>query len=273
MNIIINDSLYQIQKIETSNSELVELKNEWQSSLASPQDGMWESFRNSAVHWEIRKVDQMIGYACVNENNQLLQFYITPKHLSQGEFIFKEFIQGVKIEKGIVGTNNPTYLSIALNFANKLEVNTCLFSNRLERTIPKKDGTLKECQTEDIERIVDFCNYAMGAPKEWLTGYISNLVKKGEVYVLENNKTIIGTCEIRKSTTASDFADIGMIVSPDHRRKGYGTYLLDKAASISTEWDRQPICSCEKQNIGSLKSIQKCGFVSKHQLLSITFMS
>jgi predicted acetyltransferase len=111
----------------------------------------------------------------------------------------------------------------------------------------------------------------MGAPKGWLQGYLGGLVEKGEVFFLEQGDNIVGTCEVRKSTSAPAFADIGMAVSPDFRRQGYGTYMLNKAKAIAVEWGRHPICSCEKENVGSFKSISNCGFASKFQLLSITF--
>jgi GNAT superfamily N-acetyltransferase len=258
-------------KEATNLDELTNLKNEWLSSLTSPQDGMWESFRNSAMNWGIVCDDEMIGYASVGEGNQLLQFYISPKYLSKGEVIFKEFLDEKKIETGIVGTNNLSYLSIALNFVEELNVNTYLFRSSYEVNIEEKEGILKECQDEDIERIVDFYQYSMGAHKEWLVGYIGELIEKGEIFSLDTGEIIIGTCEVRKSTTAPEFADIGVVVSPDYRRKGYGTYLLNKAKTIALEWEKIPICSCEKNNAGSIKSIHNCGFVSMYQLLSISF--
>ncbi|MFT4537431.1 MAG: putative acetyltransferase [Saprospiraceae bacterium] len=177
----------------------------------------------------------------------------------------------MKISTGIVGTNNLSYLSIALNFVIELNVNTYLFRSNYEVNIEEKEGILKECQDEDIERIVNFYNYSIGAPKERLTGYIGGLIEKGEIFSFEKGDEIIGTCEVRKSTTAPAVADIGMVVSPDYRRKGYGTYLLYKAKTIALKWERIPICSCEKGNAGSVKSIHNCGFVSRYQLLSISF--
>ena len=210
---------------ETNIDELTILKKEWLASLTSPQDGMWEFFRNSAVNWGIVCDDEMIGYACVDEGSQLLQFYITPKYLPKGEVIFRAFIDKMNINSGIVGTNNPGYLSIALNFVKDLSVNTYLFRNTYEVNIEEKEGILKECKIEDIERIVNFCHYSMGAPKEWLEGYIGGLIEKKEIFSLGSGDKIIGTCEVRKSTTAPEYADIGMVVSPNYRRKGYGTFF------------------------------------------------
>ena len=188
---------YSFKKVTTVD-ELTNLKSEWLSSLTSPQDGMWEAFRNSAMNWRIVCDTAMIGYASVDEGNRLLQFYISPMYLSRGELIFKDFIDKMDIKTGIVGTNNPVYLSIALNFVKELNVNTYLFRDINEVNIQEKEGILKECQDRDIEGIVNFCQYSMGAPKDWLVGYIEGLIEKGEIFSLENGGKIIGTCEVRK---------------------------------------------------------------------------
>lgn len=62
-----------------------------------------------------------------------------------------------------------------------------------------------------------------------------------------------------------------MVVSPAHRKKGLGTFLLGNAKEKAIKWNREPICSCEKDNIGSLKSIENNGFRSIHQMLMLEF--
>ena len=171
---------YSFNKVINDN-ELSNFKKDWLKSLTRPQDGMWESFRESATHWEIRDEDKMIGYTCIDDNNQLLQFYLSPEYLSQGEIIFKKIIQQADIKTGIVGTNNLIFLSIALNFVKELEVHTCLFSNHFEANIAAKEGKLSTCKRKDIDQIVDFCHYALGADKEWLNGYIGSLIDRKEI--------------------------------------------------------------------------------------------
>lgn len=262
---------YSFNKI-TNIDELVTIKNEWLASLTSPQDGMWAFFRDSAINWGIVSDNKIIGYAAVNENDQLLQFYLSPIFFSKGEAIFKTFIDDKKIKTGIVGTNNLKYLSLALSFAKDLRINSYLFRDNYQVSIEEKKGVLKECQNKDLETIVNFYNYSMGAPKEWLTGYIGGLIERKEIYYLEaTDSEIIGACEVRRSISAPKFADIGMVVSPDFRKKGYGSYLLHKAKNIALKQGKKPICSCEKDNIGSVKSIHNCGFISNYQLLSVIF--
>jgi GNAT superfamily N-acetyltransferase len=256
---------------EAAPDELAPLKSEWLGSLTSPQDGMWESFRHGSSNWAITCDGNMIGYAAVNQDNRLLQFYVSRPHAANGDIIFKSFITEKKITSGIVGTNNPVYLSIALNFVQEQKIDTLLFRHTFEATVEEKPGQLMECQADDLEQLVDFYHLSIGAPKEWLSGYVGGLIKGGEIFAFVDADTIVGTCEVRKSASAPKFADIGMVVSPDYRKQGYGTFLLHTAKTIAQEWEKVPICSCEKDNVGSLKSIQKCGFVSRFQLLDVSF--
>lgn len=255
----------------SSNDHLLPLKKECLAQLSSPPDGMWEAFRNGATHIEILEAEQLIGFACIDDQKQLIQFYLRPQYLGQGSTIFQQFISEFDLKKGIVGTNNPLFLSIVLAFTQQLAIHTYLFRDHYEAKPPKKGGNLKKARLEDLQKIVDFCHFSLGAPKEWLTAYFNELIGKGEVFFLEERDKIIGTCEVRRNASAPECADIGMIVSPDFRRQAYGTFLLNEAKSIALDWGKKPICSCEKENTGSIKAIHHCGFISKYQLLSITF--
>jgi predicted acetyltransferase len=247
------------------------MKQEWSDHLLRPQDGMWESFRDSAVNWAIIYENEMIGYAAIDERDQLLQFYIQPRFLSRGQEIFNRLINELKIASGIVGSNNPIYLSLSLNYFSDVNVHSYLFTSSQGDKLENKEGELKKAISHDIDKIVEFYHSSMGAPKKWLLEYVSGLVKMGEIFFFKNNGKIIGTCEVRNSKSNSKYADIGMVVSPEYRKQGYGSFLLSSAAELARKNGKMPICSCEKGNHASFKAISKCGFISLFQLLSIRF--
>lgn len=261
---------FQFNKI-TDSTNLSPLREEWRKSLTAPQDDMWEAFTDFAVHWEIKEENQLIGYACVNDENCLLQFYVTPQWMDNAVSIFQLFIHQQKINKAIIGTNNPIFLSVAMHFQKSVAVDTYLFTDFLKVDTGQNEGTLRSAEVNDLEVLVDFCHVSMGGPKEWLTGYVGNLIRRGEFFVFEDRGEILGTCEVRKSDSNPKVAGVGMVVSQAHRRKGIGRFLLSKAKEISIQWNRQPICSCEKDNIGSLKSIHSNGFRNTHQMLLMEF--
>jgi len=252
-------------------SILSPLKVEWQKSLVAPQDGMWETLTELATPWKIQHDNQTIGYACVDEENKLLQFFVLPHWMPASETIFRQFIEQEKIEKGLIGTNNPICLSIAMHVQKSVKVDTYLFTDYIKIEMVEKEGVFRMAAEGELKRLVDFYHTSMDGPKEWLTGYLGGHLAKGEIFILEEKEEILGACEVRRRESDPTLVDLGMVVSALHRKKGIGTYMLGKAKEVAYGWGKEPICSCEKDNMGSLKSIQKNGFRSIHQMLLMEF--
>lgn len=255
----------------TEKETLAFLKEEWQQTLTSPQDGMWETLTDLAAHWHINKDNQIIGYACINLSGWLLQFYIQPACLPKGISILKQFIQDREINMALIGTNNPVALSLAMHFQKQIEIHTYLFTHYFETELSEHQGEFDIVRAKNLENLVNFLHDSLGSPKDWLKEYVSKLIEKNEMFFLKKGNEILGTCEVRKSASQPDIADVGMVVAPDQRNKGLGTYLLGKAKGIALEQGKQPVCSCEKNNIGSLKAIHNNGFRSTHQMLLMEF--
>ncbi len=232
---------------------------------------MWESFRNAAAHWSIIRQGLEIGYVSTNEESGLLQFYLLPPWMDERVPVLRQFLAEEAITQGMVCTNNPVFLGAALEAMRSIEVDSYLFTDVHIVSPEERTGLFRAATPAEISRVVKFYQYSIGAPEGWLRGYLGRHVQRGEIFSLEKEGTMLGACEVRKSDSNPQVADIGMVVSPDFRRQGYGTFLLSKAKEVAKGWGRQPICSCEKDNIGSLKSIRKNGFRSFHQVLSVKF--
>lgn len=255
----------------TFHQALEPLKAAWRETLTAPQDGMWETITDSSKHLEIRLDNQLIGYACIDDDNRLLQFFVQPQQLEEGPDILAQLIDQKQIKSALVGTNSPVFQSLAMNFQQSMAIDTYLFSDLVESEVIHMSGQLKLAWEADLNGLVEFYHKTIGAPVAWLNDYLLNLISRGELFYLIDGTEVLGTCEVRLSDSDHRYADIGMVVGQKHRKKGLGTYLLGKAKELSYDSDRTPICSCEAGNIGSLKAIHKNGFRSIHHMLSITF--
>ena len=214
---------------------LTSLIMEWRKSLTAPQDGMWEAFTDRSTHWEVTIKGQSIGYACVDSNKTLLQFFVRPFWMKDGVTVFQQFLHQEKVLQGMVGTNNPIFLSLAMHFQKAVEVNTLLFADFFKVPLIEKEGMISLAEKKDQKRLVDFCHMSVGAPKAWLTGYLGNLIEYQELFILEQKRDVLGTFEVRKSKSDPTVADLGMIVSPRHRQKGTGHLSIGKSQGSSVE--------------------------------------
>ncbi len=258
---------------QISHSESIRsLIEDWKQTLTAPQDGMWESFLEHATKVEIRADNRTIGYACLNGENQLLQCFIAGKWLEYGKEILAQIVSQYEVTSAMVGTNNPVFLSLCMLLQKTAEPDTLLFYDAFESGSQAQDlPPIKLAWHDELKSLVTFYNESTGAPKVWLSQYLDNLISRGELFYLSEEEEILGTCEVRNSDSDVSIADVGMVVAKDHRQKGFGSYLLGKAKELAYDQGRKPICSCEVKNVGSLKSIQKNGFRSIHQILKLSF--
>jgi predicted acetyltransferase len=115
---------------------------------------------------------------------------------------------------------------------------------------------------EDSEAIAD-----LGGQRDFIQSLIAN---KGSFSLYDSDK-LLGVGEYRTSASQPHYADVGMIVDKDHRRRGVGTAILAHLKAHCYAQNVFPICSCAVENNASRKTIEKAGFVARHRILDIHF--
>lgn len=82
--------------------------------------------------------------------------------------------------------------------------------------------------------------------------------------------TLIGAGVLKTVIAGMEGVDIGMVVGPAHRRRGYGRYIVShlKAHCLASGW--RPICGCAVGNIASQRTLERAGFASIHRLVEFS---
>ena len=78
---------------------------------------------------------------------------------------------------------------------------------------------------------------------DWLRGYSGNLIERNELFVLTQGDEWLGLGELRRSDSQEGVADLGMMVAPVHRKKGWATVILTRLNTLCTKEGLQAICS------------------------------
>ena len=97
-----------------------------------------------------------------------------------------------------------------------------------------------------------------------------NLVPATVYFAIHNGK-IVGTIQIRhylNETLLIRGGHIGYGVRPSERRKGYATKMLKLALDECKKLNiTKALVTCDKNNIASSKTIQKCGGVLENEFI------
>lgn len=264
-------SQYTITKTEPG--ALTAFTHAYAQAAIAPLDGMWQAFAGFADHYAIAHNNALIGYGAVNSDQKLLQFYVA-EHV-EPTVVFSQFLAETAIRGAVVSTAEPMLLTHALDHCKTTQVNALMYHVPKGRT-PENgafpdDMTFLPIPLDALAQAVDFAVATLGADRTWLTGYFTDLIAGEKLFGLWQEGQIIATGECRPSINYPSFADVGMIVSTNHRRRGLATQMLLKLIEITTEKGLSPICSTERDNIAAQRAITKAGFASYHRILDLDF--
>ena len=185
---------------------------------------------------------------------------------------------------GYPHTNDPFFLSLCLDITTKTEVHTYLFQDFKPIDHPlhfSGQYTFTQATEADLPDLYEHYRQAddeldvdsIESGFENMKGFIRSVLAEHHIFMLLYAGQIVATSELRISQMQPPYADLGMIVAKDQRRKGLGSYILTLTRAYCYERELWPICSCEATNIGSKKAIEKAGFVSRHRVVKCEFAS
>ncbi|MGF1837448.1 GNAT family N-acetyltransferase [Vibrio atlanticus] len=271
-----------IKKISTL-SELSELKTAYFADSTAPLDGMWHfGFVPMSNHYGFYENDKLVGYCVLNGEGYLLQFFLAPTASANIADLFTLIIENNssvigEVKGAFVSTAEPQYLSLCMDNTCSFKVNSLMYRQDQETNSSRHSDRIEDIEMtlateEQLDQLVEFASSAIGAPKEWLTGYYGNLIARQELWGYRESDNILATGECRKfDEHQTQFADLGMIVAPQERGKGLATRVLNFLTQHATSQGLEAMCSTESSNIGAQKAIIRAGLSSKNRILQFDF--
>lgn len=262
---------------------------EYFQGFVAPLDAYWqEGLIGAAEPWEILIDGQRAGYFVSNAEHQLLQFHLggpsqsLPDLPQQASKIFRRVLELHGVQSAFAATIEPFYFGLCLDHQTRAEVHTLLFTDHRRHTPTHRDyeaSNFRPATADDVKRVVplfaggdEFVDDAtVQANFGGFLEYAESVIEGKILHVLEKDGEIIGTGELRERKDWPPHADVGMIVSPRHRRCGVGTYILSLLKAEAYARDLVPICSCEAANVGSRKAVENAGFSALHRVVHFTF--
>ncbi|MEZ9071126.1 GNAT family N-acetyltransferase [Vibrio splendidus] len=264
-------------------SDLNELKTAYFTEATAPLDGMWHfGFVPMSDHYGFYENNSLVGYCAVNGEGYLLQFFLAPTANHSIEDLFALIVENnssvvSEIKGAFVSTAEPQYLSLCVDNTESFKVNAMMYRQNSRSISDCDSGHIEEIEMslateEQLDQLVKFASATIGAPKEWLNGYYSNLIAREELWGYWGNNNVLATGECRKfDEHQTQFADLGMIVAQEERGKGLATRVLNFLRQHANQQGLEVICSTESTNIGAQKAITRAGLSSKHRILQFDF--
>ncbi len=260
--------MYTIEKI--NNVNITNMRNDYYNQLTAPMDDFWEEGIIPSCDFYTISTSKIIGYYAVDDEGVLLQFYLV--NTTNYDEIFKEVVLLQNIKRFYAATYDPLLYNACKKLNATQAENTYLYSqDTLYEPITPIDGiTYRIATKEDVHTAVGYNESKLDETGLWLTGYYTKLIQKNGLYFFLLNGEIIGTGESRKSASSINISNIGVTVSKDHRRKGIAEYIINTMRVLNNKLGYHTICSTTVDNIGSQKTLLKCGYTLYNRIDTFT---
>ena len=192
-------------------------------------------------------VDGHIGgyggvWSATDSIGRVMEFYALPDLRAAALPMFRELL-AVSGATGIEAqTNIPLMLLMLLDCAHGIRSEAILFEDARATQLECPDGTLRRVGPDDANRIFAHEHEPVG---EWMIEAAGEVVATGGALRHYN----------------PPYADIFMEVAEAHRRRGYGSYLVQELKRICYERGNKPAARCDASNVASRATLQKAGFL------------
>ena len=181
----------------------------------------------------------------------IFELYILPEHRSRAFALFEAFLEASGARFMEVQSSDALLAAMLYTYARDIRSEAIVFHDRVTTALPSL-GTVLQCTTPD--RHIRHCIDARDGGPEWRLEFKGETVATGGILFHYNRP----------------YGDIHMEVAEPHRRRGFGSYLVQELKRAAYALECIPAARCNPDNVASRKTLQKAGFVPCAHILDGT---
>jgi GNAT superfamily N-acetyltransferase len=209
--------------------------------------------RRWADPYLLRLGGRAVGYGLVggvraDPKDTVTEFYVLPAHRAAALPLFRRLLAVSRAGVIEAQTNDPLLALMLYDCAGRVETDTVLFHDAVTTGLAAPGATFRRATEADRGRVFPHAGEPVGG---WVVEAGGEVVATGGLLFHYN----------------VPFGDVHMEVAEPHRRRGYGSYLVQELKRACYEMGRVPAARCKAGNGASRATLQKAGLLPCGRLL------
>ena len=253
---------------ESSAGSIERLRDQYLADLSFAQEYYVELMLNRARLFVIESAEKPVGYFFLNSDACLLEYYLEPQHFPQIDSVFDRILREFKVEKALCKSFDTALLSCCSQFQKSFRPTGILFREYHKQPAIHSPGTLsiRLALPSDEPTIVAINEEVFDDPSE-----VMSYIASHQLFIYEKESNLVGFGIFSRIIRGRKDYDVGMLVHPAFRGKGYGQYIIQHLVDFCHENGWNPVAGCDYRNTASRRCLEKSGFVARHRLFEFTF--
>jgi ribosomal protein S18 acetylase RimI-like enzyme len=251
-------------------AEVHALRERHLDGLIAAQDALLEILvRDGRVHHIVVR-DEVIGYAVVQDTT-VLEFFVVPERDYYAHMLLPRLAEQVGIDRALVKTFDHVFLTAALfnSTKDKVGVRGVLVRDYVKRELPaiaRIEYIRRTARPDDLPAItaVEQQIFTNAERLRWAVdqGYI-------ELFERPTGGPLIGFGLMRPVIDGRPDTEVGVVVDPVCRNKGYAMYMLRDMVEHCLDRGLVPVSGCARTNAASIRMGTRIGFTGRYLLLEV----
>lgn len=236
------------------------------AALEEPQGLYLERRIAGGSTWLLEHGGSPAGYGVVEDDGTLLELFYSDALAPEPAHLFTALTAGAGVKSCLYQSFDPRMVKLAAAIEARIEPVGILFRRiRDPRHWTRSDASMRPAGRADLTTIASIDDGFFADDAE-----IGRYLDMKGLWVLESATSRIMGCGITEPVmTGGADIDVGMLVAPDFRCRGYGAFIVSHLKFHLVSKGLRPICGCAIDNVGSQRAIQNAGFEPDHRLLAI----
>jgi GNAT superfamily N-acetyltransferase len=258
-----------MRAIITTIDRIGEYRAAYLNSLPEFQELYLELMIDDSDCYLIQADGNDIGYAIINPDNILIEFYVIDKYVSGSIEIFRQVIQELSVTEIYCKSFDSLLLSNCLLCSFPYSVIGVLYRNFVEPLVIPDSGirmTKSDLSSIGLFKQQDDSIKELFETDDQITRFITN----ENVFEFYKNDEFVGCGMVIITNRDWNYCDLGVWVKPSSRGNKIGSQIILRLREFAIQNNLKPSCGCAVENIASQKTIERCGYVSRHKLISFT---
>lgn len=247
-------------------SEIKELREDYLDSIKDSQELYVEFLVDSGDYFLLQdKIGVTLGYFITFNQNVLVEFYLLKDYLANCESIFRAVVKRFSIKRVFCKSFDSILLKCCLDQFKEHKLIGLLFRDLYPVKSIQNSLKVREPRQEDLQVISSVKEGLFDDDRE-----IQQYIQNRNMLIYEKGNKFIGCGIFQRINERQRFYDIGMLVHPEYRNKGFGAEIISSLTTFCHSNSWIPVCGCSVENIASRKTLEKAGFISKHNLIEFS---
>lgn len=204
--------------------------------------------RGLSRSYRLRLDGAVVGYGSVfglgdEPKDTVDEFFVRVEHRGAAQFLFRGLVEASGAKKIQAQTNDALLSLMLFDFAGEVRRDRILFEDGFTSRLEASDVTFRRVGEEHASRRIG--GRPLGQAGEWFLDRDEEVVAAGGVLFHYN----------------PPYGDVYMEVAEPHRRRGYGSFLVQELKRVCYEMGKTPAARCQAGNVPSRRTLQRAGML------------